>query len=444
MREEWTNNLRKQVGDYEADVPAGLLDGIKQEVSRREAEAERRRGFVVPLPVVRRVAAAAVVLLVAAVCLWTMRPASDNRPQKGTVSSVAQHTGGEPAATKGEPAGQRPDVRKQLAAASGVLAYDAAPAHAAERHSEAMAETSDRSVMQVAEKKAKTLAASSSDNTATETAEAAMGKAQKKSKAMAKQDGDNAESGRKAAVAQKEKGFGGNYYDIAAVPQSRHQGKLRIGASYQGNGMSSTQNGGTAMVNTLYSAKLPGVLEGDAFSKEDRRSEVKAKHNQPVRAGVTVRYEVAPRWGVQTGLTYSYLQSSFDVSLNGVTNSTDQSLHYLGVPVSVTYDAWRCGRFGVYALAGGMGEMLVDGKAKSSYTMGGKEWQHQSSRVKDNRVLWSVNAAVGVECEVVKRVALYVEPGCSYHFDNGSSVQSAYTDRRLDFDLNFGLRVKLP
>ena len=366
MREEWTNNLRKQVGDYEADVPAGLLDGIKQEVSRREAEAERRRGFVVPLPVVRRVAAAAVVLLVAAVCLWTMRPASDNRPQKGTVSSVAQHTGGEPAATKGEPAGQRADVRKQLAAASGVLAYDAAPAHAAEGHREAMAETRDQPVMQVAEKMAKTLAASSSDNDAT--AETAMVKTQKKSKVMAKQDGDNAESGRKAAMVQEEKGFGGNYDDLAALPQSRHQGKLRIGASYQGNGMSSTQNGGTAMVNTLYSAKLPGVLEGDAFSKEDRRSEVKAKHNQPVRAGVTVRYEVAPRWGVQTGLTYSYLQSSFDVSLDGVTNSTDQSLHYLGVPVNVTYDAWRCGRFGVYALAGGMGEMLVDGKAKSSYT----------------------------------------------------------------------------
>ena len=32
MKEEWTNHLRKQVGDYEADVPAGLLDGIQQEV----------------------------------------------------------------------------------------------------------------------------------------------------------------------------------------------------------------------------------------------------------------------------------------------------------------------------------------------------------------------------------------------------------------------------
>ena len=64
MKEEWTNNLRKQVGDYEADVPAGLLDGIKQELSRRETKAESRRGFVVPLPVIRRVAAAAVVVLV--------------------------------------------------------------------------------------------------------------------------------------------------------------------------------------------------------------------------------------------------------------------------------------------------------------------------------------------------------------------------------------------
>lgn len=443
MKEEWTNNLRKQVGDYEADVPAGLLDGIKQELSRRETKAERRRGFVVPLPVIRRVAAAAVVVLVTAVCLWTMRPAGDSRQPTETIASVSNHTGGKAATASGENAGRRPDVRTQLASASGALACDAVPARTAAAHDKAMAETMDQPMMKTAEEAAVTTAASA-DGYAAKVVEAPMAKAQKKSKAMAKQ-GEDAESSSKAMVQEKRSynSFGGSY-DTAPVPQPHRQGRLRIGASYQGNGMSSSQSGGTAMANTLYSAKLPGVLEGDAFTKDDRRSEVKAKHNQPVRAGVTVRYEVTPRWGVQTGLTYSYLQSSFDVSLNGVTNSTDQSLHYLGVPVSVTFDAWRCGRFGVYALAGGMGEMLVDGKAKSSYTMGGKEWQQQSSRVKDSRVLWSVNAAVGVECEVVKRVALYVEPGCSYHFDNGSSVKSAYTDRRCDFDLNFGLRVKLP
>ena len=202
MKEEWTDRLRKQVGDYEADVPAGLLDGIKQELSRRETKAERRRGFVVPLPVIRRVAAAAVVVLVTAVCLWTMRPAGDSRQPTETIASVSNHTGGKAATASGENAGRRPDVRTQLASASGALACDAVPARTAAAQDKAMAETMDQPMMKTAEEAAVTTAASA-DGYAAKAVEAPMAKAQKKSKAMAKQ-GEDAESSSKAMVQEKQ------------------------------------------------------------------------------------------------------------------------------------------------------------------------------------------------------------------------------------------------
>ena len=37
-------------------------------------------------------------------------------------------------------------------------------------------------------------------------------------------------------------------------------------------------------------------------------------------------------------------------------------------------------------------------------------------------------------------VGLYVEPGVSYYFDNGSSVSNIYKEKPLNFNLEFGLR----
>lgn len=40
-------------------------------------------------------------------------------------------------------------------------------------------------------------------------------------------------------------------------------------------------------------------------------------------------------------------------------------------------------------------------------------------------------------------VGLYVEPGVSYYFDNGSSVSNIYKEKPLNFNLEFGLRFSL-
>ena len=37
-------------------------------------------------------------------------------------------------------------------------------------------------------------------------------------------------------------------------------------------------------------------------------------------------------------------------------------------------------------------------------------------------------------------MAIYAEPGISYHFDNGSNVTTFYSDNPLAFSLNVGLR----
>lgn len=433
MREEWANKLQRQLEDFGTDAPAGLLADAKSEMSRRAAARKHRHAVAL-----WRMAAAIVVMASVGVWLWIEQPFGSLRPgaEVATTAAVGESGGQHSCAGKNDASPfSRPSVRAQLAASGSVLAANGHAGHGSKTAVQTDVVTAAVAKAAIGE----AVEAASPDGTP-----AGSGSAMAKKKAPA-------ETGRQETAAVSERRVEANrgngesqpYAAMTVHDRGNGGGRLSFAASYQGNGMSSSSNGSAGPVNALYEAKLPGVLLGDAPGSGGI-ADVKAKHDQPVRAGVSVRYKLNSRWGLQTGVTYSYLRSSFDVSQNGVSNSTEQSLHYLGVPVAVTCDVWRGGRFGVYALAGGMGEMLVGGTAKSRYEMSGKEWQRQSTRIKDHRVLWSVNAAVGAECNVVKGVALYVEPGCNYHFDNGSDVQSAYTDRRFGFDLNFGLRVKLP
>lgn len=435
MREEWANKLQRQLEDFGTDAPAGLLADVKSEMSRRAAARKHRHAVAL-----WRMAAAIVVMASVGVWLWIEQPSGSLRPgaEVATTAAVGESGGQHSCAGKNDASPfSRPSVRAQLAASGGVLA---ANGHAGHGSKTAVQANDVADAVKMADGEAVKTAVHGS---------ASGDKAADPGSAMAKKA--PAETGRQETAAGSERrveasrgnGESHTYAAMTVLGRAKDGGRLSLAASYQGNVMSSSSNGSAGPVNALYEAKLPGVLLGDAPGSGGS-ADVKAKHDQPVRAGVSVRYKLNSRWGLQAGVTYSYLRSSFDVSQNGVSNSTEQSLHYLGVPVAVTCDVWRGGRFGVYALAGGMGEMLVGGTAKSRYEMSGKEWQRQSTRIKDHRVLWSVNAAVGAECNVVKGVALYVEPGCNYHFDNGSDVQSAYTDRRFGFDLNFGLRVNLP
>ena len=40
-------------------------------------------------------------------------------------------------------------------------------------------------------------------------------------------------------------------------------------------------------------------------------------------------------------------------------------------------------------------------------------------------------------------VGIYLEPGVSYYFDNGSFVETVYRERPLNFSLGIGLRFNL-
>lgn len=166
-------------------------------------------------------------------------------------------------------------------------------------------------------------------------------------------------------------------------------------------------------------------------------------HKMPVKLGLTARYAFTNLLGIESGLTYSLLQSDIkrgSESTTGAWSSSDQTLHYLGVPLNLTFNFLNSRYVDVYASAGGMMEFGVKGSIKTTDHINNSMTSTHQNAITPKGLLWSVNATAGVQVNVLPSLGLYVEPGMSHHFKNDRQPRSSYTDKPTNFALGFGLR----
>lgn len=166
-------------------------------------------------------------------------------------------------------------------------------------------------------------------------------------------------------------------------------------------------------------------------------------HKMPVKLGLTARYAFTNLLGIESGLTYSLLQSDIkrgSESTTGAWSSSDQTLHYLGVPLNLTFNFLNTRYVNIYAAAGGMMEFGVKGSIKTTDHLNNSMTSTHQNAITPKGLLWSVNATAGVQVNVLPSLGIYVEPGMSHHFKNDRQPRSSYTDKPTNFALGFGLR----
>lgn len=195
-----------------------------------------------------------------------------------------------------------------------------------------------------------------------------------------------------------------------------------------------------------------GVTKTDWIDKDSKASAIvynqpevqeEYSHKIPVKVGLTARYNITGRLGVETGLTYSILSSSVKTgnSETGKNWSTgSQTLHYLGIPLNISFNILNSRYVNIYVTGGGMMEKSISGNIKTDEYVDGKFSRTLTSKISPKGLQWSVNAAAGVQANILPQLGFFVEPGVSHHFKNGSRVRSIYTDKPTDFSLGFGLR----
>ena len=170
--------------------------------------------------------------------------------------------------------------------------------------------------------------------------------------------------------------------------------------------------------------------------------ETKYSHKLPVKIGVSFRYGFNEKLGIESGLTYTLLNSTFTTAAGTANGNTTgkQTLHYIGIPLNVTYNIIGSKLFNVYASAGGAMEKAVGGYFETTGHVDGKRSETNRNSLKPKELQWSLNASAGAQVNVLNQLGLYVEPGISYRIPSGSHVRSIYTDKKLDFSIGFGIR----
>lgn len=212
---------------------------------------------------------------------------------------------------------------------------------------------------------------------------------------------------------------------------------------------SSSGTGGVGLIaantlqsNVAYSSIDPQFrLSSSAFANVTEAAEVKVRHRQPVRLGMSVRFGLVGRLSLETGAFYSYLSSDITSGDESGGFDTDQKLHFVGVPLSVNYNIWSKGKLDVYASLGGAVEFCVSGKSHTDFISGNVVAGSVDGDLRDRRPQWSVDASAGVQYNFSDSFGLYVEPGVGYYFDNGSNVKTIYKEKPFNFNLNVGFRL---
>ena len=193
---------------------------------------------------------------------------------------------------------------------------------------------------------------------------------------------------------------------------------------------------------------LPGVIPdptaGGIYGEEyllasykaiQRKQQVNAKHHAPVSVGLQVAFGIAPRLSLSTGMVYTRTSSDFYPYAPGSSYNVHQVLHYVGIPVGLNYEFWQSGGFHAYVMAGAEADYNVKNDTEEEGV--------KKEDAKRDRVQLSGKASLGVQYDITPKVGLYIEPGAKYYFDNGSHVENTFKDKKLNFNLQFGLRFNL-
>lgn len=152
------------------------------------------------------------------------------------------------------------------------------------------------------------------------------------------------------------------------------------------------------------------------------------KHQAPLSLGVNVSVPLTDRLALNTGIVYTRLKSDISAS--------EQTLHYVGVPLNVTYNLWRFKRLGIYATAGMQADFNVKATLKQPH-------QAASSNMDRDRVQLSALIGPGLQLGLTRGLSVYCEPTVRYYFDNGSQVLNHFKDKPLNFNLNAGFRFTI-
>lgn len=170
------------------------------------------------------------------------------------------------------------------------------------------------------------------------------------------------------------------------------------------------------------------------------RIEQREHHDKPISFALSMQKTLSGRWSLETGVQYSLLSSRFSMGENGYNVRSRQRIHYLGLPLRMSYRWMEYKRLAAYSSAGAVMHIPVYGTMHTSYLV---NWQskHTSHDRLTPPLQWQLGASVGVQYRLAPHASLFAEPTFSWFIPNGSEIHTAWTERPVMVTCPLGIRV---
>lgn len=387
MKENWTTDMKQKLEGHKMAPPAGLWEGISSEMGLQENPVSK----TVTIRLWHWIVAAMLLALVGFFALYQF-PQDESFP---LVAQTLQEQ--EPPMMKKESSDEQPLVladspQRNPTQVSPKIAEDTTPQVAEELSSQQVAEES--SAQQVAED-------SSSQQVAEETPQQA------------------------SVVTHRQQHSEEQHYTAhhptkqLSAPKSRNQWSVGLNAS---GGLLASVGKSSMGQSYVYDADYYDPVVGGSTQPipSSTTYDVEAKHRLPVTLGLSVHYQLNACLALLTGVNYTYLYSEFSNPLYPNVYR-EQKLHYLGIPVGLSWLFWKTSGFSFY----------LSGSAMLQKCLNEKPWQ------------WSVNASAGAEYAITPLLGIFLQPSLGYYFHDGTSFEHYYKEHPLAPSIEFGLRLHL-
>ena len=387
MKENWTTDMKQKLEGHKMTPPAGLWEGISSEMGLQENPVSK----TVTIKRWYWIVAAMLLALVGFFALYQF-PQDESFPQ---VAQTLQEQ--EPPMMKTESGDNQPlaladSPQRNHTQVSPKIAEDTTPQVAEDSSSQQVAEES--SAQQVAEEL-------SSPQVAEETSQ--------QTSVMTHRQQHSEEHHYTAHHQAKQ----------PSASMSRNQWSVGLNAS---GGLLASVGKSSMGQSYVYDADYYDPVVGGSTQPipSSTTYDVEAKHRLPVTLGLSVHYQLNARLALLTGINYTYLYSEFSTLLYP-NIYREQKLHYLGVPVGLSWLFWKTSGFSFY----------LSGSAMLQKCLNEKPWQ------------WSVNASAGAEYAITPLLGIFLQPSLGYYFHDGTSFEHYYKEHPLAPSIEFGLRLHL-
>jgi len=189
-----------------------------------------------------------------------------------------------------------------------------------------------------------------------------------------------------------------------------------------------------------FSLRASDLRQNTPSQKFNPDDYTQSAHYPPLSFGLSVRMGLSNYFALESGLTYSYLYSKYENKI--LQRQASLELHYLGIPLYLVVSPFQSkhSKWQAYALGG----FMVEKGLMLRYT---QTWPGNitnmsittASNEKVKGLQWSVDAAIGLEYEIIKNYSIYLEPQISYYLKNNQPY-NIRTVHPVVWGMNGGIR----